>query len=392
VLAQISIYARMFGFRSPADARAVYADGLAGGCAMAERTRASIDVQMPLGDHLEELRKRLVWALLGLLPLVVAAFYFGEQLLDYVLAPARKALQQGDQPEITAFGPIETFSAYMRVSIIAAIVVGSPWIFLQLWRFVSPGLHKHEKRFVYFLVPLSGVLTAAGVVFLFKVVLPLILAFLIGFGTSLGTKKIETAPLPPDMTLPRFPVLEKDPDAAEAGQVWINTSLHKLRVCLPMSAGAPPVVLSADLYRDVGIRQQYRVSEVLSLMLTLILAFAGAFQMPLIILLLGWAKIVDGEFLKKYRRHAILLCAVIAAAVMPGDPASMMAMMIPLYLLYELGGVLLWLFPAHRVAGKPAPSEQDRPRLTSSSSSSSSPDSSSSAPRSATTEDEDDRP
>ncbi len=323
--------------------------------------RSSTDtaaLHMTLGEHLDELRRRLVFALLGLAPIVVAAFYFGDWLLDLVLQPARDALQRGEQTDITAFSPLETFSAYMRVSIIAAVVVGSPWIFFQVWKFVSPGLHKHEKRFVYFLVPLSGILTATGVFFLFKVVLPLILTFLITFGTTLGTKPVPTAPLPPGITLSTIPMVEVDPDAPKPGEMWVNTSLHKLRICVTPADPTKKTaagVLSIDMYREANIRQQYRVSDLLSMMLTLIMAFAGAFQTPLIVLLLGWAGIVDRAFLSKYRRHAILICAVIAAAVMPGDPASMMAMMIPLYALYELGGVLLWIFPAHRVAGKPKP-------------------------------------
>jgi len=317
---------------------------------------------MTLGQHLDELRKRLVWALAGLVPLVALAFSFGEQLLQYVLAPARKALADSDQPDMVAISPLETFSAYMRVSFITALVVGSPWIFYQIWRFVAPGLHKHEKRFVYFLVPLSGLLTASGVIFLFKVVLPLILTFLITFSTGVGKVPILTAPTPESITLPSLPILDFDPTAPKPGEVWVNKKLHKIRICIAESEGKPNI-LSIDLYREGGIRQQYRVGEVLSLVLTLITAFAGAFQAPLIVLLLGWAGVVNRPMLAKYRRHALLGSAVIAAAVMPGDPASMVAMAVPLYVLYELGGILLLLFPASRVAGKRQTTEQedDRP-------------------------------
>lgn len=320
--------------------------------------------RMTLGQHLDELRKHLVRALLGLVPLVGIAFYFGGELLNYIISPVQTVLAKHDQPEMVAIGPLELFSAYMRVSMIAALVVGSPWIFYQAWRFVAPGLHRHEKRFVYFLIPLSGILTASGVIFLFKIILPLILAFLVTFGTTLGSKPIHTAPLPAGVVLPSLPVLEDDPDAPSAGQVWISKKMHKIRVCMAdATTEKPAAVLSADLYREGGIRQQYRVSEVLSLILTLVAAFAAAFQAPLIVLLLGWANIVDRKFLAKYRRHTVFACAIIAAAVMPGDPASMMAMAVPLYLLYELGGILLWLFPAKRVSGKRETTEQedDRP-------------------------------
>ena len=308
--------------------------------------------QMTLGEHLEELRSRLIWALLGLVPIVTVAFLQGEWLLARILAPARRALAAGEQFDITAGSPLETFSAFMRVSMIAAIVVGSPWIFYQLWRFVAPGLHRHEKRFAYFLVPLSGILTASGVVFLFTIVLPLILRFLIAFGTNVGHEPIATAPLSEGVTLPSIPILKADPTTPAPGNYWINSEIHKLRVCMGVDANGVAHVLSSPLYRDTGILQQYRVGEVLSMMLTLILAFAGAFQAPLVVLLLGWAGIVDRAFLAKYRRHAALVCTVIAALVMPGDPASMIAMAVPLYLLYELGGVLLRLFPASRVAGR----------------------------------------
>lgn len=310
------------------------------------------DLRMPLGGHLDELRKRLIYALLGLLPIAGLAFYFGGELLDLILSPARDALHKGGQSDPVAIGPLELFSAYMRVSILAAIVVGGPWIIYQLWKFISPGLYSHERRFAYFLIPLSAILTASGVVFLFKVVLPLILTFLINFGASLHVPEVARAPLPEGVTLPTIPVLAADPpmESVVPGQQWVNTSLQKLRIAIPGPDGGLEV-LSQDLYKESGYRQQFRVSEVLSMMLTLILAFAGAFQTPLVVLLLGWAGIIDQAFLKKFRRHAVLVCAVVAAAVMPGDPASMVSMMVPLYLLYELGGLLLLLFPLRRVRG-----------------------------------------
>ena len=307
--------------------------------------------RMSLGDHLEDLRKRLVFALIGLVPIVVAAFMYGSEILEFVLAPARRVLHEQGQGEMQSTGALETFSAYMRISIIAAIVVGSPWILYQLWRFVAPGLHKHEKRFVYFLLPLSAILTTTGVVFLFMVVLPLILKFLVEFGSGVAEAKIATAPLAEGVVLPSLPVLKADPTSPVAGTYWINESMQKIRLALPMADGSVQV-RSIDLYKEAGIRQQWRVSDVMSMMLTLILAFAGAFQAPIVVLLLGWAGVVNQKFLKTYRRHAILVCAVIAAAVMPGDPASMVSMMVPLYLLYELGGLLLRLFPVSRVKGE----------------------------------------
>jgi sec-independent protein translocase protein TatC len=94
----------------------------------------------------------------------------------------------------------------------------------------------------------------------------------------------------------------------------------------------------------------------------LIGAFAAGFQMPLVVLLLGWARIVTRETLAKFRRHAILINAILAAAIMPGDPASMISMLVPLCVLYELGGVLLAVFPAGSLRGRDETTEDEDDR------------------------------
>ncbi|MDX2131081.1 MAG: twin-arginine translocase subunit TatC [Planctomycetota bacterium] len=310
---------------------------------------------MPLGDHLEELRRRLIWALAGLLPIAMVALGFGSYLLAFLVEPAKSALRDAGQPDmLIGTGPLETFATYMKVSLIAAVIVGSPWIIYQLWRFVAPGLHRHEKRFVYFLLPLSALLTATGLVFLFRIILPVMLGWLVGFGATIGAATASSAAVGADVVVPSVPLLEADPTDPAPGALWFNRTLMELRICV----GTPEEreIRAVSMHRQSGIVQQYRVSEYVSLLLTLTLAFAAAFQAPVIVLLLGWVGLIDQAFIAKYRRHAVLICAVLAAVLMPGDPLSMILMWIPLMLLYELGGVLLRIFPAARVAG-PAPSD-----------------------------------
>jgi len=307
---------------------------------------------MPLGDHLDELRKRLLYAMVGLVPIVATALIFGERILSFLLEPAQTALRNADQSEmLQQTSPLEVFGTYMKVSFIAAAVVGSPWMLYQLWRFVAPGLYRHERRFVYFLLPLSTILTSIGLVFLFRIILPTILTYLVGFGTGIGVHPVKIAPLPVGVVLASVPVLEDDPPAPLAGQAWINRRLSQYRVCV-LATETTREILTAPMRKETGIIQQYRVSEYVSLLLTLTVAFAAAFQAPVVLLLLGWIGVVDAKFLNKYRRHAVLINAVIAALLMPGDPVSMVLMWVPLMLLYELGGILLRLFPAVRVAGK----------------------------------------
>ncbi|CAG1006399.1 Sec-independent protein translocase protein TatC [Phycisphaerales bacterium] len=307
---------------------------------------------MPLGDHLEELRRRIMFALIGLVPIALVAMGFGSYLLAFLVEPAKSALRKAGQPDLMIqTGPLEAFGTYMKVSLIAAVVVGSPWVFYQFWKFVAPGLYRHEKRFVYFLLPLSTVLTSVGLVFLFRIILPVILTWLVGFGTMLGAAPTKTGALPEGVVLPTVPVLAADPSEPALGEVWFNRSLMELRVCVNADASAREV-RAVSMHREAGIVQQYRVSEYVSLLLTLTLAFAGAFQTPVVVLLLGWVGLVKPEMLNRFRRHAILVCAVLAAILMPGDPLSMVLMWLPLMGLYELGGILLRMFPAHRVSGK----------------------------------------
>lgn len=310
---------------------------------------------MTLGEHLNELRRRLMVSILGLIPILILAMVFGQKLLALLLAPAQEALRQHNFPgALQTTSPLELFFTYFNVSLIAAVVVGSPWLLFQLWLFVSPGLHHHERRYVYFLIPLSTTLTALGILFLFKVILPFAMTFFVTFGSDMGARQATTAPLPPSIVLPSIPILDADPPDPQPGQQWINRPLTALRVASTTSDGKPEIY-SVPLTHEVGVVQQYRVAEYIRLLLMLSLAFALGFQLPVVILLLGWARLIDIKALKKYRKYALFACAVVAAFITPGDPTSMIAMWIPLYLLYELGIALLRFFPAHKVAGRPAP-------------------------------------
>lgn len=303
---------------------------------------------MSLGDHLEDLRRRVVLGLLGVLPIFIASLALGGPILDWLVAPLRSQLRAANQPSVLqATSPFETFTAYLHISFVATVLVGSPWLIYQLWRFVAPGLYANEKRFVRILVPLSAGLTLTSATFYYTLVLPVVLSFFIGFGTHLTQPATITAPLPEGVVLGKVPVLAGDPESPAVGDAWVNEPSHQLRIALaPRSPGGPPVVVGVELTQRAGIQQQYRVSEYVRSILTLALGFAVAFQTPVVVLLLGWAGIVTRAWLSKYRRQAILVCAVLGAVLTPADPLSMLLMFVPLYALFELGMVLLALLPA----------------------------------------------
>lgn len=317
---------------------------------------------MSFGDHLDELRHRVVRSLIGVVPVFIAAMYFGKSVLNFLIRPVQDELRAAGQPaSMQSTGVLETFGAYFHVSIIVTILVGSPWILWQLWKFVAPGLHHHERRFVYFLLPLSTVLTLSGIALLYLAIVPAMLRFFIPFGADIGLTPATVVQVAPEIDIPTLPILDGDPASPQVGMVWVNKVLQQSRVCVGMD-GTVPIILGTDLVRGAGISQNYRVNEYIQLFLTLALAFAVAFQMPVVVLLLGWAGIIDRPWLARYRRHALLLCGVLSALLTPGDPTSLVMLWIPLFGLYELGGLLLKYFPARRVAGKSLvirPGEED---------------------------------
>ena len=309
------------------------------------------DATMPLGEHFDELRKRLVYALLGLVPILVGSLLIGRQLLDLLIAPVQRAMiSSGLSASMQATSPLETFYAYLRVSLVLTLLVGSPWVLWRFWQFVRPGLSARERRFVYVLKALSSALTLAGVVFLYTVIMPVILAFFIRFGGAIGVQPPQLVDPPAATTFLSIPILEGDPRTPEVGQEWINTRLNQRRTCIAIDNGTP-IVVGTQLVGGYGIQQQYRVAEYIKLFLQLAIAFAIAFQTPVVVLLLGWAGLVQRETLVKYRKHAGMACALAGALLTPADPISMVLMAIPLYVLFELGLLLLVLLPAERVGG-----------------------------------------
>lgn len=306
---------------------------------------------MSFGDHLEELRKRVLLAILGILPIFIVAFAFGRQLVDLLIDPARDQLRAGGQSAaLLATGPFETFGTVVHIAVVVTVLVGAPWILYQLWLFIAPGLYAHEKRFVHLLVPFSGVLTITSVVFLYLVILPVVLQFFIAFSNQVGDATANVVDLPEGVVLPTVPVLEGDPPAPEIGQEWINLELNQRRVAVGVDNDGAAIVRGTELVATPGIIQQYRISEYVRMFLNMALAFGIGFQMPVVVVMLGWLGIVRPADLTRYRRHVVAVCAVASAILTPADPLSMVLLAIPLYLLYELGVLILRILPAERVA------------------------------------------
>mgnify|MGYP001325858852 CR=1 FL=1 len=152
---------------------------------------------MSFGDHLEELRKRLIWAIASVAPIFIVALVFGEQILAFIIRPAQERLLAAGQPAtMLQTNPIELLSAWLKVAAGFPLLGGGSPVLLPLPFYVAPGLYQHEQRFAKILLPLSVLLSLAGLAFLYYVMLPAMLTFLIHFGMDVGKIPVKTADAP----------------------------------------------------------------------------------------------------------------------------------------------------------------------------------------------------
>jgi sec-independent protein translocase protein TatC len=141
-----------------------------------------LDTTMSLGDHLEELRMRILRALAGLVVGTIICLCFGRHIIDFIQRPYNM-LPAGLKPEqpLIVLAPADAFIGYMKIALITGLILSSPWVFYQLWMFVAAGLYSHEKRYVRSAVPFSAALFITGAMFFLFVVAPISLRFFLKF-------------------------------------------------------------------------------------------------------------------------------------------------------------------------------------------------------------------
>ncbi len=134
-------------------------------------------------EHLEELRKRIIWSIVAVAVAFFVCWNYADRLYGYMQAPIMQALAHNHmEQKLTYLNPTEPFNMYMKIGLIAALFLASPFVLYQLWAFVAPGLYKNEKKYVMPFMVLSVGLFLAGGFFGYKIVFPAALDFLIGYG------------------------------------------------------------------------------------------------------------------------------------------------------------------------------------------------------------------
>ena len=234
----------------------------------------------PLLEHLIELRTRLMWAIGAFFIAFLVCFFFAKQIFNLLVIPFQWATEWAglatDKVDLIYTAPQEFFFTQIKLAMFGGIVLAFPLIATQIYKFVAPGLYRNERMaFLPFLIasPILFLIGAALVYFFFT---PMVMWFFLS-------------------------MQQVGPDA------------------------------------EVQISLLPRVSEYLSLIMTLILSFGLVFQLPVVTTLLAKTGLLTSEALAGKRKVAIVVAFVVAAVLTPPDPVSQIGLALPTILLYEIG-------------------------------------------------------
>jgi sec-independent protein translocase protein TatC len=241
------------------------------------------EARMSFVEHLSELRLRLRNAAIIFLVVMCVSFVFVKKYFAILMGPMVKAWTvalKGTMPSIHFANPTEPFWVYTKLAMYGALLISSPFIFWELWKFIAPGLYKKEKRMALGVTIATALCFVGGALFGFFVLCTPALTYMLSFAETLGTFKIE------------------------------------------------PTIM---------------MDEVIGFMTAMLLGTGVAFELPVVMAVLGWMGLVKARQLWRFNKYALILSTVVGGVLTPGpDVLSQVLMAGPLFALYNVSILIVW--------------------------------------------------
>ncbi len=245
------------------------------------------DKPMTFWEHIEELRRRLVWALLWLFAGCIVSWYFKKDILDFISKPFYDAWEHehvAGTPSLNFDSPGAPFTALIKLSLIGGAALSAPFLFYQLWSFIAPGLYSKEKKYVIPFAVVSSGLFVGGSWFGYLAAFPLTFGYFLSFAGDIGGDK---------------------------------------------SVRIVPTVM---------------MEKYIDFVMQMLLGFGIVFEIPIVLTFLAIIGVVNHRMLLGFTRYYIFIAFVASAILSPPDVTSMIVMAIPACLLYFASIALVYVF------------------------------------------------
>ena len=228
-----------------------------------------------LSTHLSELRSRFLYFFLFFILSFLFSYLFIEDIFNFITEPFVNSIDFKESKRLIYTGLAEAFLSYLKLALVSAFIISSPFFIYQIWAFIAPGLLRKEKKIIFpflFLIPIMFIL---GFLFVYYLIIPLAWDFFIGFDTSASNN-------------------------------------------------------------NFSIELEPKINEYISITLKIAIAFGLAFQLPTAIFLLTLLGLTSPIDLQKKRRFVIVIIFLVAALITPPDIISQVGLAVPIIFLYEI--------------------------------------------------------